>query len=375
MTSTTFLSKGGFRGRVLLLREIVERPIVVFSSTPYVGSSANKPKPLVSVLCTFQRTISNEHRLYYSRCHRRIWGGGSSTPGASSPSSSSSSLPLPFGHRGFGNSDRDERNRSENQSLLFSPIVETPFDSTVIEKPYTIILMEDETYSLSLTKGNKRNNNNREEYSVYNPEKNTKKSNSRTTTSWVNVFRSKVPPDHGMSFASISLNWQHDRGGKPSVFGGLQALKSCRLPSISDAILVARGPVASLCAQYYLESFSLQGLVMIDPILMDDGDNDDEAISSFLSRLYQHTDDDDDDDDDKERFRSSRLLVEPNAVPVMVVLTIPDNKAWNDSSRFVAARHGDPHGPYGIVPIVDLTEMDETEENSAITVLDRINEW
>lgn len=291
--------------------------------------------------------------MCYSPCHRRIWVGGSSTAGASSPSTVS----LPVGHRGFGNSNRDERNRSENQSLLFSATVETPLDSLVIEKPYTFILMEDETCSLSLTQSNKKNNNNQQENSV--------------SKSWINAFRSKVPADYGMSFASISLNWQHDLGGNPSVFGGLQALKSCRLSSISDAILVTRGPVASLCAQYYLESMALQGLVMIDPILMDDEDNGHEEISSLLSRLYQQPAD----DEDKERFRSSRLLVEPNAVPMMVVMTIPDSKAWSHSSQFVAARHGDPDGPYGIVPIVDLTEMDETEANSATTVLDRINEW
>lgn len=291
--------------------------------------------------------------MCYSPCHRCIWVGGSSTAGASSPSTVS----LPFGHRGFGNSNRDERNRSENQSLLFSATVETPLDSLVIEKPYTFILMEDETCSLSLTQSNKKNNNNHQENSV--------------SKSWINAFRSKVPADYGMSFASISLNWQHDLGGNPSVFGGLQALKSCRLSSISDAILVTRGPVASLCAQYYLESMALQGLVMIDPILMDDEDNGHEEISSLLSRLYQQPAD----DEDKERFRSSRLLVEPNAVPMMVVMTIPDSKAWSHSSQFVAARHGDPDGPYGIVPIVDLTEMDETEANSATTVLDRINEW
>jgi len=293
------------------------------------------------------------YQLCYSPCHRRIWVGGSSTAAASSPSTVS----LPFGHRGFGNSNRDERNRSENQSLLFSATVETPLDSLVIEKPYTFILMEDETCSLMLTQSNKKNNNNHQENSV--------------SKSWINAFRSKVPADYGMSFASISLNWQHDLGGNPSVFGGLQALKSCRLSSISDAILVTRGPVASLCAQYYLESMALQGLVMIDPILMDDEDNGHEEISSLLSRLYQQPTD----DEDKERFRSSRLLVEPTAVPMMVVMTIPDSKAWSHSSQFVAARHGDPDGPYGIVPIVDLTEMDETEANSATTVLDRINEW
>jgi len=293
------------------------------------------------------------YQLCYSPCHRRIWVGGSSTAAASSPSTVS----LPFGHRGFGNSNRDERNRSENQSLLFSATVETPRDSLLIVYPYDFMLMEDETWSLMLTQSNKKNNNNHQENSV--------------SKSWINAFRSKVPADYGMSFASISLNWQHDLGENPSVFGGLQALKSCRLSSISDAILVTRGPVASLCAQYYLESMALQGLVMIDPILMDDEDNGHEEISSLLSRLYQQPTD----DEDKERFRSSRLLVEPNAVPMMVVMTIPDSKAWSHSSQFVAARHGDPDGPYGIVPIVDLTEMDETEANSATTVLDRINEW
>ena len=113
---------------------------------------------------------------------------------------------------------------------------------------------------------------------------------------------------------------------------------------------------------------------MIDPILIDDDEDacgDGEAVSSMVSRMYRCQDD----DADKDRFRSGRLLVEPNSVPMMVVVTAQDEKAWNESSRFVAARHGDDNGPYGRVPIVDLANIDGTEKNSAVTVLDVIGEW
>ena len=270
----------------------------------------------------------------------------------------------------------DERNNDNKPLFLFSSIVETPIDSNVIEKPYTVILMEDEVslFPHNSYHGNNNNNNNNNN--------NGNTAVKTCTASWIETFRSKIPREHGMSFGSISLNSSGDAAA--SISDGLEALKASQLPSISDAILVARGPVASLCAQYYLESFSLQGLVMIDPILVDDDKDDDdkEAISSLLSRIYN----DDDDDDDKEaRFRSTRLLVEPNAVPMMVVLTVPNDEVWNRASRFVAARHGDPDGPYGIVPIVNLAESknanaeDETEDNVAATTttiaLDRINEW
>eukprot|EP00536_Pseudo-nitzschia_multiseries_P009393 jgi/Psemu1/306483/fgenesh1_kg.261_\ len=164
---------------------------------------------------------------------------------------------------------------------------------------------------------------------------------------------------------------------------GLQSLKSSQLPTISDAILVARGPVACLCAQYYLESFSLQGLIMIDPILVDDKQQEDnngenksssesDAVFSLISRIYHGQDN----CGDTDRFRSTRLLVEPNAVPMMVVLTAQNEQAWNRSSRFVASRHGDLGGVYGRVPIVDLTDIiGGTEEATAMAVLHCINAW
>jgi hypothetical protein len=47
---------------------------------------------------------------------------------------------------------------------------------------------------------------------------------------------------------------------------------------------------------------------------------------------------------------------------MMVVLTVPNNKVWNRASRFVATRHSNPDGPYGIVEIIDLTTNIDDDE-------------
>ena len=175
----------------------------------------------------------------------------------------------------------------------------------------------------------------------------------------------------------------------------MNALKSSDLPQISDAVMVARGPVSSLLAQYYLESVSLKGLIMIDPILFREtlgGCEDEKELSERVSSdLYP------DDPDSSDRFRSQRLLVEPNSVPMMVVRTVSlseednhndaDNKfplqalssAWRSCSKHVAERHGDPAGPYGEVPLVDLPinwrSGGSGDEAFATVLLDCIESW
>lgn len=254
----------------------------------------------------------------------------------------------------------DSENESSSSSpLLFSTIVETPLDSKVTEKPYTIILMEDDVplvFQEDIDDG------------VHSTE--TLQAHGRT--SWIDTFRSTVPPEYGMSFASIQRTNNEQQPPSPSA--GLQALKTSPLPTLSDAILVARGPLASLCAQYYLESFSLKGLVLIDPVLIMDDDEDGndkdgkDDLFALLERICLHK------KDELDRFRSKRLLVEPNAVPMMVFSTASDDHALKQSSRSVAARHGDPDGPYGRVPIVDLGK--ETRQNEVpLIVLDAINKW
>lgn len=244
---------------------------------------------------------------------------------------------------------------SPDPLLSFSRISETPLDSNVIEKPYTILLLEDDVSASFVV-----------------PERDTH-SNRRSEDSWIDLFESKIPRDYGMSFGSMVLNvrlassFSDNQDGRlvASISDGLQALKASRLPGISDAILVARGPISSLVAQYYLESFFLKGLVMIDPILLDDNNNEEKTLSLLVSSLYR------DDDDSIERFRSERLLVESNAVPMMVVTTAVGNPAWTRASRFVAHRHGNADGPYGTVPVSDLSG----NETEGVELLERIDDW
>jgi len=288
---------------------------------------------------------------------------------------------------------------SPNPLVVLSPIHETPLDSTVMEKPYTVILMEDDVseffYATAANADGNFNGNSAEP---------TTTSIAEASSSWIEAFRSKIPRDYGMSFASVSLQMRrklNNNGGDNNIITAergiaaplsdvMQALRDSSLPGVSDAVLVARGPVSSLCAQYYLESFSLKGLVMIDPILLDDDDCENNSagqdnennnnLSALISKLYSG------DADSAERFRSKRLLVEPNAVPMMVVATIAggdssenDNRLasgstnWKSLSRFVADRHGDPDGPYGSVPFVELTGNDG--DATTAELMDRIDGW
>jgi len=236
--------------------------------------------------------------------------------------------------------------------VSFSSISETPLDSNVMEKPYTVILMEDDV-SASFFHSNEPN------------------------CSWSEIFRSNIPRDYGMSFASISLQLKTLENTTTSISTALEALKASRLPMVADAILVARGPCSSLIAQYYLESFSLQGLVMMDPILLQqqEKEKDEKLLSSLVSEIYKN------DDESLERFHSRRLLVEANSVPMMVVRTISETDdnddhypEWKSSSVHVAQRHGDADGLYGEVPVLDV--VDNKDEKALVAnLLQHIGDW
>jgi hypothetical protein len=240
-------------------------------------------------------------------------------------------------------------------------------DCTVLEKPCTVIWLEDDHY-------------------MYN------NINNEQTLSWHETLRSRIPMECGMSFASISF----ESPKLMNVTERLEALKASNLPRIHDAILIARGPIASLCAQYYLESFSLLGLVMVDPILLDNDDNDDDddndndndnnnvdrsLLREVMSNMVV-------DDTDWKRFENCKLLLEPNAVPMMVILAT-ENASWKKASKKVADRHSDLDGLYGIVPVVDISEeghnqdigittsisSERNEQNMANLLVDHVNEW
>lgn len=287
------------------------------------------------------KRYSNDHRFFHQTITSRKW-------------NPSKSIIRPFTQRLVSGTVNRHTTLSRNFStqddalVSFSSVSETPLDSTVMEKPYTVILMEDDVsdsffhFDCDITDA------------------------ENTISSWDEDFRSRIPRDYGMSFCSISLQLKQS-----SISKALEALKASQLTSISDAILVARGPCSSLLAQYYLESFSLKGLVVIDPILLQEQEETEESklLYSLVSEIYS------DDLDSLERFHS--LKVEPNAVPMMVVRTISDDSkhlsAWKSSSLHVAERHGDPDGPYGSVPVLDRSN-DESEA-FCHDLLEHINNW
>jgi len=205
--------------------------------------------------------------------------------------------------------------------------------------------------------------------------------------SWIESFRSSIPVDYGMSFASITFPQES------SFNETLQELKDDLL-LLNDAVLVARGPLSSWRAQFYLESFSLKGLIMVDPALLEKGvfgGHEAEAIA----KLQEHSGDGDGDGDgngdgdgdgrggtssgDLERacwndlFRGAqerRLLLEPDVVP-MLVLHTHDNAACERSVVRVAERHsGDEGSRFGDVTVRPVPQGDNNER-----LMTEIDEW
>jgi hypothetical protein len=137
------------------------------------------------------------------------------------------------------------------------------------------------------------------------------------------------------------------------------------LRGIPHAVLIARGPWMCWMAQFYLEDLPLAGLVMIDPLPLDDrnGINQFELVyakngleSNKEFVIFQ---------DFMNNERS--LQLEPGIVPMLVLHTIL-RPAFKRSADNTARRHSDPNGPFGSVPMLMLDCPDEE-------AIDLISEW
>ena len=122
-----------------------------------------------------------------------------------------------------------------------------------IERPETFVLTESSLYSNS----------------------------TNTNTSWREAFESFYPKQ-GLHFSSIDML----RSADESTTQKITSVKSLEQILASDVshlatsigigaahtVLIARGPIQCLAAQYFLESLPLAGLVLVDPLLLpDDG--------------------------------------------------------------------------------------------------------
>jgi hypothetical protein len=211
-------------------------------------------------------------------------------------------------------------------------MVDPPLDCEVLEKPCTVLLMEDRA--------------------IY-------------EDSWIDSFQVAIPRTYGMSFASITFREECEFDEM------LEELKS-DLNTINDAVLVTRGPLSSWCAQFYLESFPLQGLAMVDPVVLDNIVGDEWAITPRLQECGGPDVPSRELNQWKRIFQGAqlrKLKLEPNAVPMLVVYSLND-QACRRNAMEVAKRHSDDEGMFGDVPVKGLFQNKNTNE-----VISEIDSW
>jgi hypothetical protein len=177
------------------------------------------------------------------------------------------------------------RTSTTRRSLLTS-VLEPPLNSSVPERPCTVILAQDEYFYKS--------------------------------ASWDGHFSQKLTQDYGLSYAQWQLSTAH------TDFDSALQEMSRDLSSIPSQVLVARGPWVSWMAQFYLESLSLAGLVLVDPLPLDNT----EAVRQ-LEALFQNLETPPPAsyalfEEFVNHWDHWSLQLEPGAVPMMVVSTKPE---------------------------------------------------
>jgi len=234
-------------------------------------------------------------------------------------------------------------------------LTEPPLDSQIKERPYTLILAEDAAALY--------NNNN----SSSSTERSNETKNLDASLSWNGTFQSKLPLEFGISTGRWSLSPENT-----TLDLTMQEIKA-DLSQEPAVVFVARGPWVSWVALLYLESSPLAGLVMVDPLPLDNQDGikqfqlhyeqHEGLINSQEYQLFQ---------DFVQGGRPKRtLLLEPGAVPMMVLNTLQTD-AFRHAADDVARRHSDKDSPSGVVPVHCLSAQNNEYANLS---LDLIVNW
>ena len=221
---------------------------------------------------------------------------------------------------------------------IASAITEPPLDTNVIEKPFTLALMEDRY--------------------IY-------------KDTWKITFESFIPRDYGMSFVSLSVPEESTSDDM------VEELKSDLFP-FHDAVLISRGPISSWCAQFYLESRPLKGLVMIDPILFD-LQQEDQTTSDAISVLQRNVKTTTKTPMDLGNWmkviagaQQRKLKLEPNSVPMFIFTSRADLRTC---SYHVAKRHSDMDGPFGEVLMKEISQDSQDENKHTHFILNELDRW
>ena len=212
---------------------------------------------------------------------------------------------------------------SSRRSLM-TPAMEPPPD--VVESPTSLVLTEDDGFYPS---------------------------------SWHDSFAFRFPKRHGMMYSYFSL-----AEDTPNFETALEELKNDLSVEGANTVLVARGPWMAWMASFYLESLPLAGLVMVDPMQLDDrnGVNQFELQyeklglkDSLQYKLYREY---------SEHWDHWTLKLEPGSVPMMVMYT-NDRPGYKRCAENTALRHGN-------VPVL---KMPSTSQSHANDCIDEVANW
>lgn len=134
--------------------------------------------------------------------------------------------------------------------------IEPSLDAGIMERPETIVLTESALYS----------------------------SNFNTSNSWKEAF-GNFYPKKGLHFSSIDIFRSHhpslidESSAQQIIISSVKSLEHTLANDLSHlatsigigaahTVLIARGPIQCLIAQYFLESLPLAGLVLVDPLVL-----------------------------------------------------------------------------------------------------------
>jgi hypothetical protein len=106
-------------------------------------------------------------------------------------------------------------------------------------------------------------------------------------SSWSNTFAEDFP-SRGIQYIELDIFSQLSNGIKNvHALQQMEAELASDLISIPSVVLIARGPLPCLVAQYYLESLSLGGLVLEDPLLLPDTETSNGTLVSSAETLLK----------------------------------------------------------------------------------------
>lgn len=239
---------------------------------------------------------------------------------------------------------------------------EPPLHSTIPERPCTVALVQD-----------------------------TGLYTAQSTRQWQDELRQIFPNQQGITFANFEWKWENVNddesgggSGRCAVEQGMEHLYLDMAQLMSPhVVLVARGPLVGWISQLYLESFSLAGLVLVDPLPLDDKNLDVAALSQAIGEYtgnvpgdYEHN------IGSIVRENKRSLLLEPGAVPTIILQSIPV-PLFIDGARKTSDRHrlllrdeeekSEEAFAAGDAPIIRLDNDDKTDLQTCVK--DSIGAW